>query len=667
MQVSWEPPSSIGGSALLSYTVTLTGGASPVSVTTAGADVLSQSVTGLVNGTTYTVTVVANNAGGSSATPASTTQKVYTTPGAPTTDSVSPSADSLATSTKENSSDGLATVTLQASHTLQVGQFIDITGLGAPFDALDVEITGVTSTEISYDTGDTTPVSSTADTDGSVRLGGITLAWTAPTENGGDTITSYSIAITDGTSSAQYVVNSTNEYLADGTTVATGITCTWASRICTISKFESLAEGGGTSELRFSNGSTYVLSISATNAAGSGPTDDPSVVVGQPNEPASVTTSAALSSFTVCWADPSSIPAGRQIVAYKITATISGTSRTRVLTKEEADEATGNQCSGSNVGTTVTQFDDGTAPQRGVTYSITVQASVSTAFAERPYGRLSALATATPLGIPDAPTLSTVTVDGTTATVTWAAPTNTGGQSITGYTVSSSPSGFGCTTTTAVTCVITGLTRGTTYSFSVVATNASGDSASSSSLSATPPTTTTTTTTTTASSGTGSTGQSGGTSGQSGASGPSATTTTTPTVSTVLAASPVQVVSVSKWKARAYRGAIGGQVTASSTAGATLKSSVPSKSIVLWFKKSSTSGQVAIVVNGKTVRTVDLYSKTPATAVVKLTAAGKLKVNSVIVKVVGKKNRASKGTEVAFDAIAPGTSCGKGCVKNPVG
>jgi hypothetical protein len=65
------------------------------------------------------------------------------------------------------------------------------------------------------------------------------------------------------------------------------------------------------------------------------------------------------------------------------------------------------------------------------------------------------------------------------ATVTFTAPTNDGGAAITAYTVTSSPGGF-TATGSASPLTVTGLSNGTAYTFTVVATNSVGDSVASS-------------------------------------------------------------------------------------------------------------------------------------------------------------------------------------------
>ena len=75
-------------------------------------------------------------------------------------------------------------------------------------------------------------------------------------------------------------------------------------------------------------------------------------------------------------------------------------------------------------------------------------------------------------GPPAAPTVDSVTPGDGSATVTWTAPDN-GGSPITGYTVTASPGGATCTTSTT-SCTVTGLTNGVAYTFTVVATNGAG-------------------------------------------------------------------------------------------------------------------------------------------------------------------------------------------------
>ena len=75
---------------------------------------------------------------------------------------------------------------------------------------------------------------------------------------------------------------------------------------------------------------------------------------------------------------------------------------------------------------------------------------------------------------PQPPANFTATPGNAQATISWTAPTNTGGSPITGYTATASVGGQSCTTTTATSCTISGLTNGTTYNVSVTATNAVG-------------------------------------------------------------------------------------------------------------------------------------------------------------------------------------------------
>jgi titin len=78
--------------------------------------------------------------------------------------------------------------------------------------------------------------------------------------------------------------------------------------------------------------------------------------------------------------------------------------------------------------------------------------------------------------VPQPPTDVQATPGNKQATVTWTAPSNTGGKPVLLYTVIASPGGKE-TEVTTTTATVTGLTNGTSYTFTVLATNAIGASA----------------------------------------------------------------------------------------------------------------------------------------------------------------------------------------------
>ena len=82
-----------------------------------------------------------------------------------------------------------------------------------------------------------------------------------------------------------------------------------------------------------------------------------------------------------------------------------------------------------------------------------------------------------PLSSPSAPTKVVATAGNEEAIVSWAAPSRDGGAAITGYTVAASRGSQTCTTTGATTCTVMGLSIGTSYTFTVTASNGAFSSA----------------------------------------------------------------------------------------------------------------------------------------------------------------------------------------------
>jgi len=256
----------------------------------------------------------------------------------------------------------------------------------------------------------------------------VVLTWTAPTSNGGDSITSYTA--TASPSGATCISDSGTPSITPGCTV-TGLT----------------------------NGKMYTFTVTATNKLGTSTASaaSSSVLIKQtiPSAPLGVFGSSENHAVLVTWST------GPDIGPYPITY-FTATSNPG-----------GDTCIGVpySVSCVVVGLTNGTS----YTFTVTETNSIETSPASAPSTAV------VPYTVPAAPT-SVTAIGGTSGqiTVSWVAPDSNGGSVIRGYNVSTvGDSGTSCTTTGALSCVVTGLTNTSAYTFTVVALNAAGSGAAS--------------------------------------------------------------------------------------------------------------------------------------------------------------------------------------------
>ena len=177
----------------------------------------------------------------------------------------------------------------------------------------------------------------------------------------------------------------------------------------------------------------------------------PCVTTTIPGAPTSVVATAGNASASVAFTAPAS-NGGSVITGYTVTSSPGSFTAT-----------------GATSPVNVTGLTNGTA------YTFTVVATNAVGNSVASTASTAVTPVAPPATVPDAPTSVVATVIDPQVRVAFVAPTNNGGSAITGYTVTSSPGSFTATGATSP-ITVTGLALGTTYRFTVVATNAVGNS-----------------------------------------------------------------------------------------------------------------------------------------------------------------------------------------------
>jgi hypothetical protein len=195
-----------------------------------------------------------------------------------------------------------------------------------------------------------------------------------------------------------------------------------------------------------------IYSTRETTATGSLVYDDCSVTAAAPapatlpGGPTAVTATAGNGTATVAFSPPAS-DGGSPITRYTVVSSPGGVTAT-----------------GTASPLPVGGLTNGTA----YTFTVTATNAVGAGPASAP-----SVAVTPAAAVPGPPTGVSASPGDQSAIVAFSAPSSDGGSPITGYTVTSSPGGF-TATGTASPLTVTGLTNGTTYRFTVTATNAVG-------------------------------------------------------------------------------------------------------------------------------------------------------------------------------------------------
>ncbi|MDQ1379756.1 MAG: hypothetical protein QOJ71_475, partial [Actinomycetota bacterium] len=436
--LKWTAPLTNGGSNILDYSAVVQDGSNTLPPVTFGAAATSGTVTGLTNGRTYAIHLVARNGVGDGM-PSITIAVNVGAPTAPTAVSASPGSTSATVRWSPPTTNNGSAVT---GYTVTAySGFSPVTSKSFPATARSGVIPGLQSArKYSFDVVATnargagvrasTPIittgTPTAPTGVSVSpgTGSATVHWSVPTSNNGSAITSYVVT----------------PYFRSNALTPVTVSAPQTSATLTLM-----------------NAQPYTFSVAATNAIGTSPQSGVTgaITVGAPTAPTAVWARPGNGAITAYWTAPASNN-GHAITGYVVTLVLNGVSQNpRTFASTATHQALGGLTNGRIYSVKVAaQNSVGTGPQSSpASVPITVGA---------PWG---------PSGV-------SATAGHTSATVRWTAPATNNGSVVTAYTVTpylgaaaQTPTVFNSTATTEI---VGGLTTGKVYSFKVTATNARG-------------------------------------------------------------------------------------------------------------------------------------------------------------------------------------------------